>query len=75
MEIGGSDGPRTHRKSNAGLSEVGALSQGLSQDLQFPPELQEIVNSWSMLPQELKTAVLAIIRSLRSQSKKERSDG
>ena len=70
-EIGGSDGARTRSNCNARLPEVKALSQILSQDSRFPDDLKEVVGTWSTLTPNLRSAVLAIIRSLGGKSKKE----
>lgn len=70
-KTGGSDGARTYPKGNTGLTET----ESLSQDKCISDDLMEIANVWSELSGDLKTAVLAIVRSFCGKSKKEPASG
>jgi hypothetical protein len=57
---GGSDGARTRPESNAGLTKSSSPSQGDSQE---KGEIAEVVAAWPQLTDQLKAAVLAIVRT------------
>ena len=63
-QFGGSDGARTRSICNARSAEVEALSQGVSQE-SVPSDLKEVVKAWSALNDDLRAAVLAVVRSAK----------
>jgi hypothetical protein len=65
----GIEGAKLSLNSSRKQTKQGHHTQLASQDVDAPPDLQEIIDSWPALSTEIRAAVLAVIKSAKGTTK------